>query len=115
VSYFGLTLQLRDDAEAIERYKDFHDKPWPVVLSALRNVGVTGMRIFLDGRRLFMYLEAVDGFDPVRDFARTMEDPAYAEWEELMRTLQERFPDAAPGEWWRRMEPVFDLAKHPED
>ena len=32
-----------------------------------------------------------------------------AEWEHLMRTLQEPAPDTPPGEWWARMEPVFSL------
>ena len=30
-------------------------------------------------------------------------------WETLMHTLQQRVPEARPGEWWADMELVFDL------
>jgi len=36
-----------------------------------------------------------------------------AEWEHLMKSLQEPSPDAPPGEWWARMEPVFRLPAKP--
>jgi len=32
-----------------------------------------------------------------------------AEWERLMRSLQEPVPDAPASEWWARMEQVFSL------
>jgi len=91
------------------RYKKEHAKVWPEVLARLREIGVTEMKIYLLGRRMFMYCETKDGFDPARDFARSTEDPTYRKWDELMRTLQERAPEAKPGEWWAMMELVFDL------
>lgn len=107
--FYGLTLNLRDDPEAIERYKEHHRQAWPIVVDSLRAIGVTGMKIFLTGRQLFMYLETGDGFNPDHDFTRLMDDPRYAAWEDLMRTMQEQLPDAGPGEWWRQMELVYDL------
>lgn len=107
--YYGLTLMLRDDPAAIARYKAEHLKAWPEVLARLREIGVTEMKIFLIGSRLFMYCETVDGFDPKRDFARSIEEPTYQKWDELMRSMQERVPEARPGEWWAMMECVFDL------
>jgi L-rhamnose mutarotase len=104
-----MTLALRDDPAAIERYKAEHANAWPEVVSRLREVGVTGMKIFLLDTRLFMYCETVDGFDPSKDFARCNDDPTYQRWDELMRTMQERVPEARPGEWWAMMECVFDL------
>jgi hypothetical protein len=44
--------------------------------------------------------QAVDGFDPERDFPNLNEVPRYREWDELMRTLQERAPEAKPNDWW---------------
>jgi len=67
------------------------------------------MKIFLLGRRLFMYMEAVDGFDPARAFPRLNDDLRYREWDALMRSMQERVPEAREGEWWAQMEEVFDL------
>ena len=107
---FGLTLCLQDDPAKIEMYKDYHQKVWPEVTARLREVGVYEMRIYLRGTRMFMYIETDDEFDPVRDFERVKEDPRSAEWNELMATLQERAPEAGPGEWWAPMELVFDMS-----
>ena len=93
---YGLSLSLRNDPAAIARYKAEHLKAWPEVLARLRGIGVT-------------YCETVDGFDPERDFARSLNDPTYQKWDELMRSMQERVPEARPGEWWAMMECVFDL------
>ena len=110
---YGLTLNLKDDAQGIEPYKAYHREPWKQALDGLRAVGVEEMRIFLLGRHLFMYMETTDDFDPARDFARYVEDnPKAAEWDELMRTFQEPAADAAEGEWWAFMQPVFDLEEH---
>jgi L-rhamnose mutarotase len=100
---------LRDDPEGIAAYRSQHEAVWPEVLVRIREVGITDMRIFLIGRRLFMYVEAVDSFDPVRDFPRLSEDPVSADWEAAMAKLQERAPEASEDEWWAMMDNVFDL------
>jgi L-rhamnose mutarotase len=105
-----MTLMLKDDEEIVERYKQYHRHAWPEVLDRLRAAGIVSMRIYLLGRRMFMYMEAVDGFDPSRDFPKLNEVPRYREWDELMRTLQERAPEARADEWWAAMEEVFDLS-----
>ena len=106
---YGMALDLRDDPTLIARYKKEHAQVWPEVLARLREIGVTEMKIFLLGRRMFMYCETRDGFDPANDFARSNDDPTYRKWDELMRSMQERVGEARPGEWWARMELVFDL------
>ncbi len=106
---YGMTLLLKDDAEVIERYRQHHREAWPEVIDRLKQVGVTEMKIYLTGRRLFMYMEAVDGFEPARDFPRLNEDPRYREWDALMRTMQERVLEAREDEWWAAMEQVFNL------
>ncbi len=106
---YGLTLCLRDDPEAIAAYVRHHQAVWPQVCARIREVGIQTMRIFLRGRRLFMYIETADDFDLARDFTRVNEDPVSAEWNRLMATLQERAPEANPDEWWAPMELVFDL------
>jgi len=104
-----MALDLRDDPTLIARYKKEHAQVWPAVLARLREVGVTEMKIYLLGRRMFMYCETKNGFDPSRDFARSNDDPTYRKWDELMRTMQECVPEAKPSEWWAMMELVFDL------
>jgi len=102
-------LLLKDDADVIDRYKRYHREAWPEVIARLKEIGIIEMKIFLIGRRLFMYMEAVDGFDPDRDFPKLNELPRYREWDVLMSSMQERVPEAREGEWWAAMEEVFDL------
>ena len=106
-----MTLLLRDGPGIVERYKQHHRSVWPEVVTRLREVGVVEMKIYLAGRRLFMYMEAVDGFDPAREFPKLVENARYREWDELMRGFQEPAPEARSGEWWASMEEVFDLSR----
>ena len=106
---FAMTLNLKDDPEAIRKYVEYHRNVWPEVEASLKSVGIRKMRIYLVGRRLFMYCEAREGFDPARDFASYQRDARTKEWDALMRTFQELAPEARPGEWWSPMEEVYHL------
>jgi len=107
---YGQTLNLKDDPAIIERYIEHHRRVWPEVERGLRSIGIERMIIWRLGRRLFMFMETVDTFDPERDFARYMEsDPRIREWQSLMETFQEPVPDAQRGEWWATMQQVYSL------
>ena len=43
VKAFGLTINLREDPQIIEEYKEYHRAVWPEVEQALKTVGVTSM------------------------------------------------------------------------
>ncbi len=106
---YVLTVNLKDDP-AVHTYREYHRRVWPEVLESLRKVGVERMDIHLLGRRLVMLLELTDGLDFRRAFATHRSSSArVAEWERLMKSLQEPSPDAPAGEWWAVMEPVFYL------
>jgi L-rhamnose mutarotase len=109
VKSFGRTLLLQDDPAKIAAYKRHHQTVWPEVLAALRESGVTGMEIYLIGRRMFMCMTTRDDYDPAGAARAYLAHPRVQEWEALMRTLQERAPEARPDEWWAEMELVFDL------
>lgn len=110
---YGLTIELQDDPQKIAKYREYHRNPWPEPLQGVKEVGITGMRIFLLGTRMFMYMEATDAFDPAVDFARYMEqNPKAQEWDDLMRTYQKQVPEAGEGEWWALMDQVFELDDH---
>ena len=110
MKHYALTLNLKDDPEVIERYKEYHRAVWDEVLDGLKSLGISKMKIFLRGNRLFMYLETQDDFDLGRDFQRYTEaSPRAAEWDALMREFQAPVPSANSGEWWAAMEEVFDL------
>ena len=103
-------VHLRDDPAAIAAYRDHHQRVWPEVVDSLRRAGVHAMDIHLLGRTAVMIVEVGD-VDVRRAFAaHRASSPRVVEWEQLMRSLQEPSPDAAPGEWWAQMEPVFRLA-----
>ena len=111
MKHFAMTINLRHDAQLIEQYKTHHRAVWPEVERSLKAVGITSMRIFLLGRRMFMYMQTVDDFEPTRDFPRYLDlDPRCREWDALMCTFQEPVPEAGPDEWWALMEQVYDLA-----
>ena len=104
-----LAVDLKNDAAAIETYREHHQRVWPEVLASLRRAGVRNMDIYLLGRRLVMIVETEEP-DFRRCFAAHLASHTrVSEWETLMRSLQEPPPGAPPGEWWARMEPVFSL------
>ena len=107
---YVLTLNLKDDPSVVDAYRRHHARVWPEVLQSLRDAGVEKMDIHLLGRQLVMCLELSDGLDFRRVFSEHMaSSPRVAEWERLMKSLQEPSPDAPAGEWWTVMEPVFRL------
>ena len=97
---------------AIAAYRDHHRRVWPEVVASLRRAGVRRMDIHLLGRTAVMVVDLADGLDLARVFANHQASSArVAEWERLMKSLQEPPADARPGEWWARMEPVFHLTE----
>jgi L-rhamnose mutarotase len=106
-----LTLDLRDDPQVVEVYRKYHEEVWPEVIRSLKTAGICHMEIHQLGRRLVMIVEVEDGRDLRGVFEQhAMSDPKVAEWERLMKTLQQRAPGAREGEWWALMEPVYRLA-----
>ena len=89
---YAMALDLKDDAALIERYIKHHRAVWPEALDSLNRLGIEKMKIFLLGRRLFMYVEVPDEFDFPADLARYTEEPRAREWDEFMRGFQEKVP-----------------------
>lgn len=105
-----LMADLVDEPAAIAAYRHHHRHVWPEVVESLRRAGVERLDIHLLGRRLVMIVELKPGLDLARTFAaHVASSPRVAEWERLMKSLQQPPPDAASGEWWSAMEPVFTL------
>jgi L-rhamnose mutarotase len=108
---YVLTVDLRDDRAAIERYRQHHAEVWPEVVRSFRAAGVRDLDLYLLDRRLVMILDLDDGLALDEVLARhRASHPRVAEWEALMKTFQQPPPGAPPGETWALMEPVFALA-----
>jgi L-rhamnose mutarotase len=107
---FVFTINLRDEPGTVETYRRHHGDVWPEVQASLRQVGVDQMDIYLLGRRLVMIVEMRDGLDYRTAFkTHAASSPRVAEWERLMKSLQQPVAEARAGEWWAVMEPVFHL------
>ncbi len=106
---FAQALDLKDDPALIRSYKEHHKAVWPEVTAALREIGITRMKLFMLGTHLFMYYEAPDDFIPERDYQSYAANHKAQAWDTLMRGFQKRVPEARPGDWWAPMELVFDL------
>ena len=106
---FAQALDLKDDPELIRQYKEHHRNVWPEVVEGLRKIGITRMRIYLHGTRLFMYYDAPDDFNPDRDYQSYTASEQTQEWDRLMRQYQQQVPGATSNGWWTPMELVFDL------
>ena len=106
---YALTLDLKDDRRLMEEYLEHHRQVWPEVLEALAGTGVEDIKIYLAGRRLFMIMTAREGFDPQESFAAYRKNPVAERWDELMRTYQQKLPEAEPDQWWMPLTPIFDF------
>lgn len=111
MAIYALALDLRDDPRLIAEYLEHHRRVWPQVLEALAATGLEDIKIFRAGRRLFMIMIAPEGFEPETSFAAYRKHPVAGEWDELMKTYQQKLPEAGPDEWWMRLEPVFDFSE----
>ena len=107
---YAYTINLKKDDALVEQYLEHHRAVWPEVLTSLKEVGVEQMKIFRVGYKMFMYMEAVDGFNPSVDFPRylTLDDRCQV-WEDLMGTFQEVCEEAQEDEKWALMEEAFDF------
>ncbi len=109
---YGRTLNLKDDRAVIESYLEYHRAVWPEVETGLRAIGIHRMLIWILGRRLFMFMETDDRFDPLRDFARyEASSPRIREWQDLTASMQEPVPEAMPGELWAEMKLAYRLER----
>ncbi|MGN6232496.1 MAG: L-rhamnose mutarotase [Trinickia sp.] len=107
---YCLALDLKDDAELIARYEEFHRKVWPDVIRHIREQGVSSMEIYRLGTRLFMVMETDDAvYDAERMAEAAQSNAVIQEWEALMWKFQAPTPWTPAGQKWVLMDRIFDL------
>lgn len=106
-----LTLDLKNDEAAISEYKRYHVKIWPEVRQSLFDAGITDMEIYLLGTRMFMIMDANNGFSLSAKAAADAVNAKVQEWETIMHRFQKQLPESRPDQWWIPMERVFSLAE----
>ena len=111
---FCLKLDLRDDAELIREYEQFHQPgyAWPEVIDSIRNSGILDMQIYRSGTQLIMVMTVSDSFSFEDKALRDSENPKVMEWERLMTKFQRADADAGADAKWQKMRNIFDLRQH---
>jgi L-rhamnose mutarotase len=102
----GAVVCLRPDA--VEAYCRLHANPWPEVIAANRQAGLTNYSIFLlrEKNLLFSYRE-YRGEDRAVDASRLAANPAVQEWWRICRPMQTPIMATGGMRRWVDMESVF--------
>jgi len=99
----GFVMRLLPGAEP--EYRRRHAAVWPEMLAELKAAGASNYSIFLDGDRLFGYLEV----DDLARFQQYMSDSEVNErWQADMGVLIDPLTDPATG-FHRQLDEVFHL------
>ncbi|MCD8296771.1 MAG: L-rhamnose mutarotase [Prevotella sp.] len=111
VKRYCQTIELKDDAELIRRYREAHDADhfWDEIKEGIRSVGILEMEIYIIGNRLFMIVEAPLDFDWDSAMARLATLPRQQEWEDYVANFQDCAANATSDEKWKMMERMFYL------
>lgn len=104
-----LALDLKNDPALIAEYEAHHRAVWPDVLESIRAAGIERLEIWRIEARLFMILEANDGFSFEKKSAADAANPRVQDWETLMWQYQQALPTARPGQKWLPMKQIFAL------
>jgi L-rhamnose mutarotase len=105
------TMELKDDAELIRRYREAHDKEhfWDEIKEGIRQVGILEMEIYILDNRLVMIVDTPQDFDWDEAMARLKTLPRQAEWERHVAAFQQCAANASSDEKWHMMERMFYL------
>lgn len=108
---YCLALDLKEDKELIESYREWHkaENAWPEIQQSIRDAGVLQMEIYCIGNRLFMIMETVDDFCFEKKALMDAANPKVMEWERLMSRFQRPLPWAKDGEKWLVMNRIYAL------
>ena len=109
---FCLALDLKDDETLIAEYEVYHRNVWPEIIQSIKESGILTLNIYRVANRLFMIIEAEDGFSFEKKSTLDAANPRVQEWEQLMWKYQQALPGARAGEKWMLMERIFSLGEH---
>src|SRR5258708_2203935 len=107
---YCLTLDLKDDAQLIAEYEEYHRNVWPEIKKSIVESGITSMEIYRFDNRLFMIMETDDSFTFERKAVMDANNQKVQGWEILMWKFQQPLENAKPGEKWVLMDRIFELS-----
>jgi len=106
---YCLALDLKNDPDIIQEYKQFHQNVWPEIIESITSSGIKNLDIYSVQDRLFMIIEAEDSFSFEEKSKLDASNPKVQEWEKLMWQYQQAPPGAKNGEKWMLMDKIFEL------
>lgn len=106
---YCLAVDLKNDAQLIAEYEQYHLRIWPEIEASIRASGIQSLEIYRIENRLFMIMETYDNFSFEAKAKADAANEKVQEWETLMWHYQQAFPSAKPGEKWVLMNKIFDL------
>jgi L-rhamnose mutarotase len=109
VQKYCLALDLKENPQLMAEYKAYHQNVWPEIIKSIKDSGIEVLDIYCVGNRMFMVIEANEGFSFDEKSKNDANNPKVQEWEELMWKFQQALPFAKSGEKWMLMEKIFEL------
>lgn len=106
---YCLTLDLKNDPDLIAEYESYHQKVWPEILKSFSDSGISSMEIYRWENRLFMIIDAEEGFSFEKKVMADAENPVVQEWEMLMSAYQQKLPGVKNDEKWQLMKKIFKV------
>jgi L-rhamnose mutarotase len=103
---YGQVIKVKP--ETFEKYKEYHSKVWPEILSMITECNIKNYSIYHKDGYLFAYME-YHGTEFEKDMAKMAADPKTQKWWSIMMPMQDPLPTRKEGEWWADMEEVFHL------
>jgi L-rhamnose mutarotase len=111
VKRYCRTLDLKNDAEIIARYRDAHSKSkaWPEIIRGIREVGILEMEMYIHENKVFMIVETPLDFDWDSAMNRLARLPRQQEWEDYVAALQGCDQGMTSTDKWHLMDRMFYL------
>ena len=106
---YCLALDLKNDPDLIQKYKEYHQNVWPEIIASIKEAHIEKLDIYHVENRLFMIMEALPGFSFEAKAKADEANSRVQDWETLMWKYQQALPGTKPGEKWRLMEHIFEL------
>jgi L-rhamnose mutarotase len=107
---YCFALDLKDDAQLIAAYEQYHQSVWPEIIASIKEADIKVLDIYRVANRLFMIMEVGEDFSFEKKAALDAKNEIVLQWEKLMWEYQQALPTAQPGEKWVLMQKIFTLS-----
>jgi L-rhamnose mutarotase len=107
---YCFALDLKEDAQSIATYEQYHQSVWPEIIASIKEADIKTLDIYRVANRLFMIMEVGADFSFEKKAAIDAKNEMVIQWEKLMWEYQQALPSAQPGQKWVLMQKIFTLS-----